>query len=171
MDSQLTSGIVAAVSTLVAAGMGFWVNDRLDRRQRREARELRNHEEKIRIAEDIIAADASLTEYLNDHWEQIDTLTPDDMAEPLELWRVMNRAHKRARIYFSSTAVGLIVRQLGIGSQSPNSPNCHPLNDALRGSARPSAGRAEPATWRRHFAEKLVWSACEPRPYCLEFWR
>ncbi len=116
MDSQLASQIVAAGSTLLAAGMGFLANDRLDRRRRSEAIELRNLEEKIRIAEDIIAADASLAEYLNDHWDQIDKkidkLTPEDLAEPLELWRVMNRAHKRARIYFSSSTVDLIIRQL-----------------------------------------------------------
>jgi hypothetical protein len=117
MDPQLASGIVAGLSALLAAGMGFWANDRLDRRQRREARELRNLDEKIRIAQDIIAANSSLVEYLNDHKgqfdsKQLDKLTSADLTEVLELWRVMNRAHKRARIYFLPSTVELIERRL-----------------------------------------------------------
>jgi hypothetical protein len=117
MDSDVATAIVTAASTLLAGGIALFANDRIDRRRRSEARELRNLEERKRIAEDILAADQSLTEYHNDISKQIKNQTikdvrPQDLDEALELWRVMNRAHKRARIYFSQPTVDLIVKRL-----------------------------------------------------------
>jgi len=112
MDSQVAAQIVTAAATLLAAGIGFFANDRIDRRRRRDEAAARNFEDKKHIVEDILSASAALAELHNDRWERIEELRPEDLDEPREQWRVMARANRRARIYFSSGTTDLIEGEL-----------------------------------------------------------
>jgi hypothetical protein len=112
VPSDLGPQIVVAISTgigaFLGAGLTLLAGSLTERRRMREIVFMRNLEDRKRIVEEILEANQSLTEFFEDHRHQIDDLQPKDMDEPRERWRVMTRATRRARIYFSADTTGLV---------------------------------------------------------------
>lgn len=115
MASDLGPQIVVAISTgigaFLGAGLTILAGSLTERRRTRETVFMRNLEDRKRIVEEILEANQSLTEFFEDHWRQIDDLQAEDMDEPRERCRVMTRATRRARIYFSADTTGLVAAE------------------------------------------------------------
>jgi hypothetical protein len=180
VSSQLAPEIVVAVSTgigtVLGAGLTILYSSLTERRRMHETVFMRSLEDRKRLVEEILEASQSLAEYFNDHWQQIDELRPEDVDEPKERWRVMTRALRRGRIYFSPDTIALIVveaqwwkKRLDLVNLPPERPlerfhktvarGASPDRERMEVALRREVGEAEQGQSRRVFR----WSSLKRR--------